>query len=155
MTVVCPICAQSHDGMPVSPVRSPYCSTACWFYVGSGATPTPTPSRHDGITMICPVCEQRFSRRGRQRFCSDACRAAAYRRRRDQHPATLVVPRSRPRGPITVYECDSCGARTLGEQRCGECMSFMRRVGIGGSCPCCDEPVAVAELVGEEVIAGS
>jgi hypothetical protein len=31
----------------------------------------------------------------------------------------------------------------------------MRKVGIGGSCPCCDEPVAVTELVGEEVVATS
>jgi hypothetical protein len=28
----------------------------------------------------------------------------------------------------------------------------MRKVGIGGSCPHCDEPVAVTELLGEEVI---
>jgi len=28
----------------------------------------------------------------------------------------------------------------------------MRRIGIGGSCPHCDEAVAVAELLGEEVI---
>jgi hypothetical protein len=29
----------------------------------------------------------------------------------------------------------------------------MRKVGIGGNCPCCDEPVAVTELLGQEVIA--
>ena len=110
------------------------------------------PWRHDGVTMTCPVCEQAFSPRGRQRFCSDACRAAAYRRRRGQHPASLVVAKERPRRPITVYECDACGARALGEQRCVDCGTFMRKVGIGGSCPCCDEPVAVTELVGEEVI---
>ena len=113
------------------------------------------PSRHDGVTMTCPVCEQSFSPRGRQRFCSDACRATAYRRRRGQRPASLVVPRSQPRRPITVYECDACGARALGEQRCMDCTTFMRKVGIGGSCPHCDEPVAVAELVGEEVVATS
>ena len=112
------------------------------------------PSRHDGVTMTCPVCEQALSPRGRQRFCADACRAAAYRRRREQQPASLVVPRAQPRRPITVYECDICGHRALGEQRC-ECGTFMRKVGIGGSCPCCDEPVAVTELVGEEVVATS
>ena len=105
--------------------------------------------------MTCPVCEQAFSPQGRQRFCSDACRAAAYRRRRDQRPASLVVPRERPRRPITVYECDTCGARAIGEQRCEACTTFMRKVGIGDSCPCCDEPVAVAELVGGEVIVRS
>jgi hypothetical protein len=36
-----------------------------------------------------------------------------------------------------------------------DCTTFMRKVGIGGSCPHCDEPVAVAELVGEEVVATS
>ena len=113
------------------------------------------PARHDAVTMAWPVCEQSFLRRDRQRFCSDACRAAAYRRRRDQRPASLVVPRARPRRPITVYACDTCGTRALGEQRCADCMTFMRKVGIGGSCPCCDEPVAVAELVGEEVVATS
>lgn len=113
------------------------------------------PSRHDAVTMTPPVCEQSFSRRGRQRFCSDACRAAAYRRRREQRPASLAVARSRPRRPITVYECDTCGARAIGEQRCADCMTFMRKVGIGGSCPNCDEPMSVAELVGEEVVATS
>ena len=114
------------------------------------------PSRHDGVTMTCPVCEHAFSPRGRQRFCSDACRATAYRRRRrEQHPTSLVVARSQARRPITVYECDTCGARALGEQRCIDCTTFMRKVGIGGSCPCCDEPVAVAELVGGEVIVQS
>jgi hypothetical protein len=52
---------------------------------------------------------------------------------------------------MTVYECDACGVRAIGEQRCGECSSFMRRVGIGGACPHCDEPVTVAELIGQAV----
>ncbi|MGH8989314.1 MAG: hypothetical protein ACRDXC_12115 [Acidimicrobiales bacterium] len=155
MTMVCPICARSHDAVPVPPVRSPYCSMACWFHVGPPPARTPAPSRHDGVTTSCPVCQAAFAPTGRQRFCSDACRAAAYRRRRDQNPATLVVAKARPRRPITVYECDSCGARALGEQRCADCTTFMRRIGIGGSCPCCDAPVAVAELVGQEVIVES
>ena len=28
----------------------------------------------------------------------------------------------------------------------------MRRVGIGGPCPACDDPVAIVELVGDGVI---
>jgi hypothetical protein len=52
---------------------------------------------------------------------------------------------------MTVYECDNCGSRALGEQRCEQCGTFMSRVGIGGCCPSCDEPIAVAELVGQEV----
>ncbi|MDQ2729811.1 MAG: hypothetical protein M3Y91_18585 [Actinomycetota bacterium] len=90
---------------------------------------------------------------GRQKYCSDACRAAAYRRRRDAGRTAIVVPKAQPRRPITVYECDTCGTRALGEQRCETCGSFMRRIGLGGSCPACDEPVTVQELLGEEVIA--
>jgi hypothetical protein len=52
---------------------------------------------------------------------------------------------------LTVYECDGCGARALGRQRCTDCSTFMRRVGFGGACPLCDEPVAVADLIGPEV----
>jgi DNA polymerase II large subunit len=52
---------------------------------------------------------------------------------------------------MTVYECGNCGSRTLGEQRCEPCGTFMSRVGMGGCCPSCDEPIAVAELVDQEV----
>lgn len=114
---------------------------------GSGATP----SCHDGVTMACPVCKGRFTPVGRQRYCCDACRAVAYRRRRDAGRAPVVVPKAQPRKPITVYACDDCGARAVGEQRCEECQIFMRRVGIGGSCPNCEEPISVEELLGQEV----
>jgi len=36
------------------------------------------------------------------------------------------------------------------EQRCG-LRAFMRRVGLGGPCPHCDEPVAITDLLSEEV----
>jgi hypothetical protein len=45
-----------------------------------------------------------------------------------------------------VYICDTCDTRALGQQRCEDCNTFMRAAGIGGLCPCCNEPVAVAEL---------
>ena len=114
-----------------------------------------TPSRHDGVTIACPVCWRPFVPSGRRRYCSDACRAAAYRRRRDTAGRTVTVPRTRPRKPITVYECDGCGLRSLGEQRCPECSTFMRKLGLGGECPHCSEPVAITELVSEEVIVTS
>ncbi len=117
-------------------------------------TPTShTPSCHDGVTMTCPVCRQPFTPTGRQKYCTDACKAAAYRRRRDAGPTSIVVPKNQPRRPITVYECDSCGARTVGDQRCETCGTFMRRIGLGGACPTCEEPIAVTELLGEEVTA--
>ena len=46
---------------------------------------------------------------------------------------------------MTVYTCDA-RARALAEQDCADCHTFMRAAGIGGLCPCCAEPVAVAEL---------
>ena len=111
-----------------------------------------TPLRHDGVTMTCPICQHPFTPSGRRKFCSDACRAAAYRRRRDAARSPIVVPRAQPRRPITVYECDTCGARAVGEQRCADCATFMRRVGIGGHCPSCSDPIAINELLEQEVI---
>jgi hypothetical protein len=62
-----------------------------------------------------------------------------------------VVPAARPRRPITVYECPSCGEQLLGEQRCHQCGAFTRCVGLGGACPRCDEPVALTDLLDQEV----
>ena len=109
-----------------------------------------SPSCHDGVTMICPVCESSFAPTGRRKFCSDACRAAAYRRRRDAGQPGVVLPRAQPRRPVTVYECDVCGTRSVGSQRCESCGIFMHRVGIGGHCPECDAPVSITDLLGEE-----
>jgi hypothetical protein len=106
----------------------------------------------DGTTVTCPVCQQSFARQGKRQWCSDACKAAAWRRRRQAEPPRIVLPPARPRRPITVYECEGCGARVLGQQRCGECGTFMRKVGLGGPCPHCDEPVAVTELLDQEVV---
>jgi hypothetical protein len=109
------------------------------------------PSRHDGVTMACLACGGAFPPSGRRRFCSDACRSAAFRRRRGGYPPAIVVPAAASRTSITVYECDGCGERAVGGQRCPGCFTFMRRVGIGGACPGCDEPITVAELVGLDV----
>jgi hypothetical protein len=112
------------------------------------------PSCHDTVTISCPLCQRPFTPVGRQKYCSDACRAAAYRRRRDAGRPALRIPDSRhPRRPITVYECDACGNRAVGEQRCADCSTFMRKIGLGGECPHCAEPVAVTELLSQEVIA--
>lgn len=110
-----------------------------------------SPSRHDGVTMACPVCGDAFTPAGRRRFCSDACRAAAFRRRRGTDRPALVVPAGASRVPIAIYECDACGERSVGRQRCDGCSTFMRRVGIGGACPGCDEAITIAELVGPDV----
>jgi hypothetical protein len=106
-----------------------------------------SPSRNDGVTITCPVCRGRFVPVGRQRVCSPACRQAAYRRRHAAADAPLVVPPHRSRRNETVYECPSCETRYLGNQRCSECGVFCRRVGAGGLCPECGEPVAITDLL--------
>lgn len=119
------------------------------------ARDTRSPSRplrpwgNDGVTIPCPICQRAFMPRGRQRVCSAACRQAAWRR----HPAavasaagTLPLPTPSPR-IATVYECPSCGTRYLGEQRCPDCQQFCRRIGPGGRCPHCDEPVTLDDLL--------
>jgi len=114
-------------------------------------TPRPVSSLcHDTVTMPCPVCQAPFTPTGRQTYCSGACRAVAYRRRRDADRESVTVPRAKPRRPITVYECDSCGERAVGQQRCETCSTFMRRIGIGGECPNCSEPISLEELIGEQ-----
>jgi hypothetical protein len=104
------------------------------------------PSCHDNVTTTCPVCNRSFAPTGRQRYCSGACRAAAYRARRDNPSPHVEVRRAQPRRPITIYECDSCGHRALGQQYCDNCNTWMSKLGIGGLCPSCDEPIAITEL---------
>lgn len=103
------------------------------------------PLRNAGVTPDCPVCGARLS--GRRRFCSAGCRQAAWRRRRQQPaPAVLEVPAGASSKPLTVYECPSCQTRLLGQQRCPDCQLFCRRLGLGGLCPHCDEPVTLTDL---------
>jgi hypothetical protein len=106
------------------------------------------PVRDDTAT-ICPVCRAPFERLGRQRFCSTGCRQAAWRAKRAA-PAEPTVARS-----DTVYACPLCDARYLGEQRCDTCNTWCRRLGSGGPCPCCDEPVALSDLLNPDQLASS
>lgn len=78
------------------------------------------------------------------RHCSARCRQRAYRARRAHQGvgATARTPRTQ-----TIYECPSCSERRLGEQRCEGCGIFCRRIGPGGACPHCEEPVAISDLV--------
>jgi hypothetical protein len=99
-------------------------------------------------TATCPACGQPFTRAGRRRWCSDACRQAGWRRR---HPAPAPAPDRppQPRQPAretTIYQCPDCQERYLGQQRCDDCGTFCHRVGPGGPCPHCDEPVAISDL---------
>jgi predicted nucleic acid-binding Zn ribbon protein len=106
------------------------------------------PSRHDPVTTPCPACGRPFTPAGRQQWCSGACRSLAYRRRQRTTTPPVTIPTPTLRRPHTVYECDACGTRTLGQQRCEDCGTFMTKIGIGAECPNCDHPIAVQELVG-------
>lgn len=105
-----------------------------------------------GPNRICPVCQVTFHTSGRGRYCSGTCRQRAFRARRAA--ATMDVPRVtralKRQGEMvayTVYECPQCEARFLGHRRCPDCNLMCRRVGLGGACPHCDEPVAVSDLL--------
>lgn len=103
------------------------------------------PLRNDGVTIACGLCGRAFARSGRRRFCSNACRQAAWRERHPA-PAAPLLPSKSPR-VVTVYQCTVCEMRYLGEQWCPDCQRPCRRIGAGGLCPHCDEPVAMADLL--------
>jgi hypothetical protein len=110
------------------------------------------PSRDDIETTStaprrCPVCHTPFTPIRRQRYCGETCRKTAWRRRHANPPPTITVPTARPRRDTTVYICPDCDTRYLGQQWCYDCNRPARRVGPGGLCPHCDEPVAVDDLI--------
>ena len=106
------------------------------------------PSRNDPVTILCPMCGTPFTASGKRRYCRDACRVAAHRRRHQPDPRpTEPLPAAGHRRAHTIYECGTCATRTLGEQRCPDCGTFMARVGYGGLSPCCDEPITLDELL--------
>src|SRR5712692_176704 len=113
-----------------------------------------TPSRNDrrnDTAAACPACGQPFTPAGRRRWCSDACRQAAWRRRHPSPsagPAAAVAAAPPPASPdATIYQCPGCDQRYLGQQRCDDCGTFCRRIGPGAPCPHCDEPVAIKDLI--------
>lgn len=109
-----------------------------------------TPSRDDNETTTtqrrCPVCATTFTPVRRQRYDTNACRQIAYRRRHDNTLEVAPVPVGPRRRATTVYWCAECESRYLGEQWCPDCNRPCRRVGPGGSCPNCEEPVAISDL---------
>ncbi len=114
--------------------------------------PALAPSRDDTATMTCPICRAQFTATGRQTYCGSPCRKTAFRRRHQQPLTAITIPAARPRRDVTVYECPNCEERLLGQQRCQTCSVFTRRVGIGGPCPHCDQPVAVDDLLDHDMI---
>jgi hypothetical protein len=91
------------------------------------------PSRNDiETTSACPVCAAAFTPIRRQRYCTPACRQAAWRARHpDPRPAD-VVPATTHRRSITIYQCPACDTRQLGQQRRHDCPRPCTRVDLGG-----------------------
>lgn len=89
------------------------------------------------------MCGGPFVRVGRRQYCSAACRQAAWRQRQ---PQILPVLPQRTAKAATVYQCGACETRSLGQQWCDDCQRPCTRVGLGGECPHCSEPVALVDL---------
>ena len=106
------------------------------------------PSCNETVTALCSACGGPLPAGRPRTTCSDACRQAAWRRRhQNPRPSVDALPSTLRTPDHTVYECPSCDSRALGGQRCDDCATFMRRLGPGGLCPCCDEPITIDELL--------
>jgi hypothetical protein len=99
-------------------------------------------------TSACPNCAKAFIPIRRQRYCSPACRQAAWRARHAHQPPPppILVPPRTTRRAITVYQCPECDNRQLGQQWCYDCNRPCARLDIGGLCPHCDEPVTISDI---------
>ncbi len=108
------------------------------------------PPRNDARNdeAACPVCGTPFTRAGRRRYCTGACRQAAWRRRAGNPPPGPAVPPARPRRQGTIYQCDDCETRYHSSQWCPDCNRPCRRLGPGGHCPC-GELLTIDELLSD------
>ena len=109
-------------------------------------------------TRPCLLCGEPVPRVGRRRYCyGRACRERAYRLRQqpDQQAVTaaLTIHLKQQQRLLehTIYSCSRCEQRFLGQRRCPDCQVWCKKLGLGGLCPDCDEPVLVGELLGEEL----
>lgn len=100
------------------------------------------------MQRVCGVCLGPLPAGRVRLWCGDACRQAAFRARHGASVAVPTIPAKVALRPHTVYECGGCGVRVLGVQRCVDCGVFMTRLGLGGTCPGCDEAVTFDELLG-------
>jgi len=110
-------------------------------------TTTPAATPPGNRVQTCPVCQRTSAARGRQRYCSPACKQAAYRYRHPTPPPASVTAPAPARAAQTIYQCPDCEARYLNLQRCPDCQLFCRRLGAGGPSPCCEELITMEELV--------
>jgi ssDNA-binding Zn-finger/Zn-ribbon topoisomerase 1 len=52
----------------------------------------------------------------------------------------------------TVYACPKCDERFVGLRRCPDCHLFCQALGLGGTCPECDQVILLADLLGNELL---
>ena len=77
------------------------------------APPAATPPRNDNrndTAATCPACGQPFTPAGRRRWCSDACRQAAWRQRHPAPDPAALPPRYRPGTPPSTSAPDATSA---------------------------------------------
>jgi hypothetical protein len=104
-------------------------------------------NRNDNQASICcPVCATAFTPIRRQRYCTQACRQAAWRARHPTPAPAITLPPRVPRRDVTVYECPGCDTRSLGQQWCPDCNRPAVRVDLGGLCPHCDQPITISDI---------
>lgn len=107
-----------------------------------------TPRRDATVTANCPVCQTPVTAGRTRRYCSARCRQAAYRRRTAPDPAAAAtLPNPVSATATGVYECPGCGERLAGQRRCPDCNLYARRIGTGGCCPSCGDPITITELL--------
>ncbi len=100
----------------------------------------------------CPVCGG-TPPSTRSIYCTPACKQRAFRLRHqplervDVNELRRDLQRRRTLVAHTLYECGQCGDRSLGERRCQECGLFSHALGLAGTCPSCDEPILLTELL--------
>jgi hypothetical protein len=104
------------------------------------------PTGGDTTARPCPVCGQPFTPIRRQRYCTPACRQAAWRTRHPTPSPIVDLPPATRRRDITVYECSNCGTRSLGQQWCPDCNRPADRLDLGGLCPHCDGPITISDI---------
>jgi hypothetical protein len=114
----------------------------------------------EAVARLCPVCGGTLPS-SRSVYCNAACKQLAYRLRHQRLATvdTVIIRKQLQRQRLlvahSVYECPSCGGRSLGERRCSECNLFGRSVGLGGNCPECDNVILLADLLDQELAAPS
>lgn len=121
------------------------------------STPVRDASRDGSERPRCPICSNPLPS-SRAHFCSAACRQRAFRLRHTNRSVSdaghlrEILRRRRALVTQTVYVCPSCDERFVGLRRCPECRLFCRALGLGGTCPECDQVILLADLLGEEVL---